>query len=241
MGLAIADKWFETRRVSDDVTLILEAHVDPWMRCNIWHVRGRDRDILVDSGMGLGSLKAEVAKLTDRPVLCIASHTHFDHIGGHHEFEYRLAHRADAGTLAAPDSRNTVTDLYVVSDYIHAVPDPGFDPAAYAIKPAPVTRLIDEGDVIDLGDRVFTVLHLPGHSPGSIALWEAETGTLFSGDVLYDGELLDQLYHSDIPTYLESLARLREFPVASVHAGHYGSFGRQRFTELIDAYTAAKA
>ena len=53
--------------------------------------------------------------------------------------------------------------------------------------------IVEEGDIVDIGNRHFEVLHLPGHSPGSIGLWEASTGTLFSGDALYDGPLLDQL------------------------------------------------
>jgi len=43
---------------------------------------------------------------------------------------------------------------------------------------------VRDGDIIDLGDRAFEVLHLPGHSPGSIALFEAATKTLFSGDAI---------------------------------------------------------
>ena len=60
---------------------------------------------------------------------------------------------------------------------------------------APATRLIDEGDVIDLGDRIFEVLHTPGHSEGEILLWEAFTGILFSGDMIYDGDLIND----DVP------------------------------------------
>ncbi len=55
------------------------------------------------------------------------------------------------------------------------------------ITPAPATRLLAEGEAIDLGDRHFEVLHLPGHSPGSIGLWEEATGIFFSGDAIYDG------------------------------------------------------
>ena len=53
---------------------------------------------------------------------------------------------------------------------------------------------IGEGDVIDLGDRAFEVLHLPGHSPGSIGLWDPAAGTLFSGDAIYDGPLLERKF-----------------------------------------------
>ena len=56
MALPVAQCWFERRTIDDAVTLLWEPHVDPWMRCNIWHVRGRERDLLVDSGFGVASL-----------------------------------------------------------------------------------------------------------------------------------------------------------------------------------------
>ena len=83
-------------------------------------------------------------------------------------------------------------------------------------------------------------MHLPGHSPGSIVLWEAATRILISGDVVTEGELLDELYHSDIPDYIASLERLRELPADIVHPGHYDGFGRERMLELIDQYLAGR-
>jgi glyoxylase-like metal-dependent hydrolase (beta-lactamase superfamily II) len=91
---------------------------------------------------------------------------------------------------------------------------------------------------VDIGDRVFQVFHLPGHSPGSIALYEASTKTLFSSDVIYDGALIDNAWHSDANVYRESLQRLRRLQVNTVRAGHAGSFGRVRLLELIDNYLA---
>jgi glyoxylase-like metal-dependent hydrolase (beta-lactamase superfamily II) len=52
------------------------------------------------------------------------------------------------------------------------------------------TRVVEEGDVIDLGDRTLTVLHLPGHTPGEIGLWEEATRTLFAGDCEYESCVL---------------------------------------------------
>jgi glyoxylase-like metal-dependent hydrolase (beta-lactamase superfamily II) len=109
------------------------------------------------------------------------------------------------------------------------------------VLPAPATRTVDEGDVIDVGDRRFEVLHLPGHSPGSIGLWEAETGILFSGDAIYDGPLLDELPGSDIPSYVATMKRLRDLPVTVVHAGHDPSFGRDRLRDLCEGYLAKRA
>lgn len=64
--------------------------------------------------------------------------------------------------------------------------------------------MLQEGDIIDLG-RAFEILHLPGHSPECIALSDPFNQELFSGDVIYDGELLDQLPGSNIYEYLQRL------------------------------------
>jgi glyoxylase-like metal-dependent hydrolase (beta-lactamase superfamily II) len=236
MPLPVADSWFETRTYSEDITLIFEPHVIPDIRCNMWHVRGSDRDLLFDSGMGVVSLKRHVALVTEKPLLCVASHSHFDHVGGHYEFDARLMHTAEADILTTPDRRNTVIADYVTEEIFTAAPYTDFDVDKYSIRSAPPTGLVADGEIIDLGDRNLEVLHLPGHSPGCIALWEAATGTLLSGDVVYDGPLYDTLYHSVPEIYTASMERLRAFNVETVHGGHWASFGRARFIELIDQY-----
>jgi glyoxylase-like metal-dependent hydrolase (beta-lactamase superfamily II) len=119
---------------------------------------------------------------------------------------------------------------------LNALPHADYQPAAYRLKPAPVTRALTDGDVVDLGDRTLTVLHLPGHSPGSIALFDPADGTLFSGDVVYDGGLLDSLNGSDPEAYARSLRRLRELPARVTHSGHGPSFDRDGLHRLIDNY-----
>ena len=81
MGVHIADHWFKLRRIDDDITLLWEPHVVPLMRCNIWHVRGRDRDLFIDTGMGICSLREAANTLLDKPVTAVATHVHADHIG----------------------------------------------------------------------------------------------------------------------------------------------------------------
>src|ERR671927_1014655 len=114
--LPIAERWFEEQDIGDGITLIIEPHVDVLERCNIWHVRGRDRDLLVDSGMGVVSLRRHVPLVTERPLVAVASHTHFDHVGAHHELPERWVHAAEAGVLGAPDRDNTLIDPWVSDD-----------------------------------------------------------------------------------------------------------------------------
>jgi glyoxylase-like metal-dependent hydrolase (beta-lactamase superfamily II) len=256
MGVRIADHWFERTRVDDDITLLFEPHVDPFLRCNIWHVKGRERDALIDTGLGICSLREAAADLLEKPVVAIATHIHYDHVGSLHEFETRVMHRIEAPAMSdykefaglygadliggmgddLPDPDDAETASYDLPELlVTAVPE-GFDPATYSVVSTDPNWVVDEGDIIDLGDRHFEVLHLPGHSPGSMGLWEAASGTLFSGDAVYDGPLLDQLPDSDIAEYIATMKRLRELPVDIVHGGHDASFGRQRLYEIIDAY-----
>ena len=228
---------YKTWKFDDQVSLIQEPGVANYLRCNIWHVRGRDFDLVIDTGMGLSPLKDWIRRETDRPLKAIVTHCHFDHSGSLHEFDCRLGHRHEAAILADPQPERVVWSgdwpkIEIVNRKMH----PDFDPETYRITPAPLTGYLDEGDVIDLGDRAFQVLHLPGHSPGSIGLWDVKSKTLFSGDAIYDDALLDNLYHSDRDIYRQTLTRLSALGAEVVHAGHFPSFGRTRTDELVQAY-----
>jgi len=250
-ALPVAGRWFERRRVDDAITLLWEPYVHPFLRCNIWHVRGRDCDLLIDTGMGIASLTAAASDLFGRALVTVLTHTHMDHCGGAGEFGQVCVHAAEADALATAGNHLPIDIAAWTSDeigwiasmgydisggLITAIPHAGFDPARHRLAPASAARYLAEGDVVSTGDRAFEVLHLPGHSAGSIGLWEAATGTLFSGDALYDGPLLDAIPGSDQDAYLATMERLRGLPVRIVHAGHGKSFGGERHRQLIDTY-----
>ena len=232
--------WYRIRRAGDDVTHIDEPFIKEFYRCNIWHVRGRDRDMLIDSGMGVVSLREYVPLVTERSCIAVASHTHFDHIGCHHEFEDRAIHPAEAEILAGPTRANTLADPYVTDDIFTRLPPLPYSSGEYAVKGAPASRIVGDGDVIDLGDRHFEVVHTPGHSPGGIALWEAATRILFSGDIVYDGPLIEDTEHADPHDYYASMKRLLDYPVRLVHGGHFPSYGGDRHREIIRAWLDEK-
>jgi glyoxylase-like metal-dependent hydrolase (beta-lactamase superfamily II) len=121
------------------------------------------------------------------------------------------------------------------------VPSEGFCLAEHRLQATEATVLLGEGDVIDLGDRAFEVLHLPGHSPGSIGLFDRRNRLLFSGDAIYDGALLDELAGSHIGDYVATMLRLRALDIEVVHGGHGPTMGRARFVELIDSYLQKRA
>ncbi len=255
MMLQVAKRWFEWRALGEGVTWIWEPHVNSFIRCNIWHVCGRDRDVIIDTGSGLFPLRTAIAEMLDKPQAAVATHIHYDHVGGLHEFDERMMHRAEAPRMNPyrephpirasefPESfrpylsavRSDADDLL-----LDALPRAGWNPGDYAITPTTPTRQLAEGDVIDLGDRAFEVMHLPGHSPGSLGLWEKRSGILFSGDAIYDGPLFDMLPDSSVQDYVRTMKRLRSLPVSIVHGGHEPSFGREKMIVIIDAYLSSR-
>ena len=257
--LAVVDEWFCVTPAGAGVTLLTEPWVDEFLRANLWLVAGLERDLLIDTGNGIAPLLPAVRALREhphKPLLAVVTHTHSDHMGGLHEFPERLVHRLEAEALAlAADAACLVTAQFppgllaeIAADglelpdvLVTAAPYEGFDPAIFAVVATTATGMLDEGETLDLGDRVFTVLHLPGHSPGSIGLWEEKSGILFSGDAVYrDGPLLDQMPGSDVGAYLQTMQRLRDLPVSTVHGGHDPSFARPRLVAITEEYVARR-
>lgn len=183
---ALSGDWFQFRALGDGLTLITEPHVVPLLRCNIWHVQGRELDLVIDTGLGVSSLYQASRHLFGQRVAALATHVHLDHVGGHHEFAECWCHRLEAPGLRGADPAFTLGDIDLAHlDFdapgyetggpaLTALPAPGYDLSAWQVRQASVTRELDEGDVIDLGNRHFEVqrlLTLPvqvvhaGHDP----------------------------------------------------------------------------
>jgi glyoxylase-like metal-dependent hydrolase (beta-lactamase superfamily II) len=246
VDLPVAERWFRQADSGGGVTLLVEQHIDELLESNVWHVRGRDQDLLVDAANGIGALRPFVDPLASgRPVVAVATHGHFDHSGGLHEFDDRRCHPDDEADVRRPfrlrlrnqDFDEETRGMFAYYGYpvpeliLRALPARDFDVAAWVTPGAEPTALLAEGDVVDLGDRAFEVLHTPGHTAGSISLWEPATGTLFTGDAIY---VDDKLSWDDREVFLRSLERIRELPVETVRAGHGRPFDREELVAAID-------
>jgi glyoxylase-like metal-dependent hydrolase (beta-lactamase superfamily II) len=164
--LKVAERWFERRAMGEGVTLIWEPHLNPFIRCNIWHVRGRSRDLIVDTGSGLSPLRRAIADLIDRPLAAVATHIHYDHVGGLHEFDERMMHHLEAPRMSPyrefhplrasefpesfrpylPAASTGASDLL-----LDARPTENWTAGDYAIASTTPTRRLAEGDVIEPG------------------------------------------------------------------------------------------
>jgi glyoxylase-like metal-dependent hydrolase (beta-lactamase superfamily II) len=231
------ENWFRKRRIDDDLSVFDEPYVHDVFRSNIWHLRGRDADLIVDTGMGLGILSAALDLIPGKPVMAVATHAHVDHVGSLHEFANRLGPRIEAPVFATMNDKATYADMFrVLTEPVSRLPSENWNKKGYALHPAPLTRMLDDGDLVDIGDRIFRMLHLPGHSPGSMGLLDEKDGLFFSGDAIYQGELYDELADSDREAYRATMARIARLPVRVVHGGHGDSLDMETMREIAEAY-----
>ena len=226
------DPWFEITAFEHDVIRLREPNVGRLDSCNIWLVNGSKASLLIDTGIGVAPLAPSIAKLATGRLICLLTHSHYDHVGGAHEFADRHIHEAEAETLANPTPESTLWLDWLKRESFLAVPSESFSFDQYNVRPAPPHGLVSDGDRIDLGDRLLEVFHVPGHSPGLIAILDRVTGALFTSDAIYDGPMFFDLPGSNRQSAKRSVARLASLGAKVFHPGHFESFGAGRFEKL---------
>lgn len=171
---------------------------------------GKDGLVLVDPGLSMNadSIRAKITQLGFSPKnvrWVINTHAHFDHSMADAEFRKGgaqiLIGEADA---SAVEKGTEVTQLVLFF--------PGQDFPATTVD-----RRLSDGETLKLGNKVFHVIHTPGHTPGSSNFYLQVDGrnVLFSGDtLLYDNRLAFQGHSYANPRqYVESLKKLNDFRI----------------------------
>lgn len=209
--------WFTVDQIDENTYVINEYR--HWEETHCYLLNGGERSLLIDTGLGIENIYGEVVKLTDKPVTAVATHIHWDHIGGHKYFPDFYAHEAELDWLNGgfPLSLDTIKEM--VLD--RCDPPDGFNVERYELFQGTPTRLLSDGDVIDLGGRCVEVLHTPGHSPGHLCFWEPATGYLFTGDLVYKDVLFAYYPSTDPEAYLASLEKVAALPVGKVFPAHH--------------------
>jgi glyoxylase-like metal-dependent hydrolase (beta-lactamase superfamily II) len=198
-------EWFEVNEIEEGIWCIGEPyHVE---NVNSYLILGDGKGLLIDTGLGISNIKNVVEQITPDPVEVVNTHSHYDHVGDNHRFDKIAIHKDEARQLERGRNPKTLQQ-FVEPQMFKKEPPKDFDPQTYSIEPSKAHRQLKDGDSLTVGNRTLRIVHTPGHSPGSICLWEESRGLLFTGDTIYDGPLYAQLPHSNFDDYIRSLSSL---------------------------------
>lgn len=218
--VAQSQEWFEVYDVAPGVFAIYEP--GQFEEVISYLIVGDDRAVLFDTGLGIGDMKRLVQELTEVPILVINSHSHYDHIGGNHQFDQILGTDTPYTRQRSQGlSKETVSE-FVGPGWIWKDLPAGFDKNRYEIRPFSLTGILTDQQTVDLGNRRLTVLITPGHAPDSVCLLDRDNGLLFTGDTFYPAPLYTHLTGSDFDRYQQTAQRLAklEEQVEFVMPGH---------------------
>ncbi len=229
--------WFTIDQADDNTYIISEYR--HWEETHCYLLNGSKHSLLIDTGLGICDIRKKVTELTDKPIIAVATHVHWDHLGGHKYFPNFYAHEAELNWLHGefPLSMEQIKEMVIDRCDL---PE-GFDVNNYEFFQGTPTKLLQDNDVIDIGNRSVQILHTPGHSPGHMCFWEKDTGFLFTGDLVYKDTLFAYFPSTDPEAYLNSLERLSMLPVNSVFPGHHSlNIQPEILTRMRDAFQQLK-
>jgi hydroxyacylglutathione hydrolase len=199
---AAQEVWFTHHKIGPGIWVINDSDQD-----QIYLVEGDARALVIDTGLGYQNLKHYVETITSKPLLVVNTHAHPDHAGGNHAFDQVHIHKDELETLNYYTSEPVMLDTFQRFAK-RAMPDHLRDKN----KTAATLITIDDGFQFDLGNRILDVIHVPAHTPGSIALYDRQSANLFTGDMANTHLWMQIKYATSIADLLQSIHKLRTYP-----------------------------
>lgn len=210
--------WFTVEAIDKGTYAIGEYK--HWEETHSYLLIGEKRALLIDTGLGVADIKNVVDSLTSLPVSVVTTHVHWDHIGGHGLFNDIAVHEAEKNWLAG----NFPIPLEVAKKNLTLEPcafPKDFNIEKYRIYRGEPTRILHDGEILDLGNRRVKVIHTPGHSPGHCCFYEEKRKYLYSGDLIYQG-CLDAFYPStDTLLFMRSVERIKTLDIEKILPAHH--------------------
>jgi len=175
----------EVKKLDEHTWQIAEIRGD--MIVYLYLLEGEERAAMIDTGLGYIDLKAEIARLTDKPVFVINTHCHVDHIGNNN---------FDQIYIGAPDQPGYIREI------------DGFGPDKIPHEVNRESIPLEDGQTLDLGGRVLKIIATPGHSVGHICILDESHRKIYTGDGFCYGDILLFVKGLGLPVYLQSLQKL---------------------------------
>ncbi len=208
--------WFTARKVADGTWCISDHGSD-----NMYLAEGKEKALLIDTGLGVAKLNIFIKTLTTLPVIVVNTHGHPDHAGGNYQFKSVYADPLEFEIIRQTGTEESRKRM--AQNMVRGAPAADMVPLEEVLKmPAAELLPVKDGHVFDLGGRRIEVIETPGHTPGEIVLLDSAKRIVFSGD---NDNVLVWLFLptcTPLEVYLESLKKLqkREGEFDTIMPGH---------------------
>ncbi len=224
-----------------------EDELDGYVQSGVYLLRGQGENMLIDTGNwtlpeysnGMGDFLVELLDKEKNDLKYIViTHFHYDHTGNAKMLKERYGamvacHPADKPIIEDPMivtreeniTRFGMTPAEVVADFnlkegeSLGLSDPGII-EKYWNFPVEVDREVNHGDLLEFGGLKTEVIHLPGHCPGHIGIWNPHTGSLYSGDLLHYPTPLGPFPIGDAKAHSGSIQKCLELKPQLLLEGH---------------------
>lgn len=171
---------------------------------------GEDASLLIDSGLGISNIR----EITDAYVNfenlhVIATHAHWDHIGGHTYYKNVYVHKNETSWLVNqfPLPESMIKRNFEDSCFKEGKPE-WFHVDQYHVYQCKKINEVGDGFIFNLGNRHIECILTPGHSPGHLCFLDTENKLLFSGDCIYYGTIFLNYPSTDPDAYHASIQKL---------------------------------
>ncbi|MFX0209776.1 MAG: MBL fold metallo-hydrolase [Candidatus Hodarchaeota archaeon] len=204
------------RQIAHGITWMLGQGLD----CNVFIIESKGESLMIDSGLGgrmnfgFGDQKGSIEILEEAIVRrkitqILLTHGHIDHVGGIMALQSKLDLEVITSEIEAKHLKS--------GDSSYIEPFMGSK-----CRPIDISQDVFEGDVLNVGNFSFEVLHTPGHTHGSISLWDEKNQLLVSGDTVFpEGSFgRTDLHSGNSKDLLESLKRLSKLEIQVLLPGH---------------------
>jgi len=238
-------EWFDVYKLTEDTFAIYEPN--QFEEAISYLAIGKNKAALIDTGTGIGNIKAVTEKLTNLPVTVVLTHEHYDHVAGAYRFDKIIMYDNEKALQVLKKGRdNASLQPYITEDYLWKPLPKNFDPETWVIPSMKPTQLVEDGDIIDLGEKTLEVIYTPGHSPGQMCLLDKKNRILFTGDHFFPGPLYAYPQDVNIDDYRASnqklVQRLDEYDYLC--SGHNSPWVKSdvlpRVSEAFDAIFSGK-
>jgi len=224
-----------------------EDELDGYVQSGVYLIRGKGENLLIDSGNwtlpehdnGMGDFLVELLDKEKNGLKYIfITHFHYDHVGNAAMLKKRygakvVCHPLDRPIIEDPmivTRRENITRLGTTPEKMLADfnlrPGESFglsDPEIvrkYWNFPVEIDESVVDGDILEVGGLKLEVVHLPGHCPGHVGLWNPQSKTLYPGDLMHYPTPLGPHPIGDAKAHWNSIQRCLTYKPALLLEGH---------------------